>query len=79
MPTSIAAERAYVEVLALLPPQDTARNDMVERLAASVYKQGESARDAGLARDAVAHFARVATVAPQSAVRANANTTPLPR
>jgi cellulose synthase operon protein C len=66
------AERAYVEVLALLPAQDAARNDMVERLAASVYRQGERARDAGLARDAVAHFARVATVAPQSAVRANA-------
>jgi tetratricopeptide (TPR) repeat protein len=66
------AERGYVEVLALLPPQDAARKDMVERLAASVYKQGETARDAGSARDAVAHFARVATVAPQSAVRANA-------
>ena len=66
------AERAYVEVLALLPAQDAARNDMVERLAASVYKQGERARDAGQARDAVAHFARVATVAPQSAVRATA-------
>ena len=26
------AERAYVEVLALLPPQDAARNAMVERL-----------------------------------------------
>ena len=49
-----------------------ARNDLVERQAASIYKQGEQARSAGKARDAVAHFARVATVAPQSAVRATA-------
>jgi TolA-binding protein len=66
------AERSYVEVIALLPAQDAARTDMVERLAASVYKQGERARDAGQARDAVAHFNRVAAVAPQSAVRATA-------
>ena len=48
------------------------RADIVERLAASVYKQGEQARAAGHAREAVGHFDRVATVAPQSAVRATA-------
>jgi TolA-binding protein len=66
------AEGAYGEVLALLPAQDKARDEVVERLAASVYKQGERAREAGNARDAVGHFARVAAVAPQSAVRATA-------
>jgi TolA-binding protein len=66
------AEPAYGEVIALTPDKDPGRGELVERLAAAVYKQGEQARAAGQARDAVAHFARVATVAPQSAVRATA-------
>jgi len=66
------AERAYGEVLAFVPDKDAARGGLVERLAASIYKQGEQARAAGNARDAVDHFARVASVAPQSAVRATA-------
>jgi hypothetical protein len=59
-------------VLKLVPEKDPARTELVERQAASIYKQGEKARDAGQARDAVAHFARVGEVAPQSTVRANA-------
>ena len=66
------AELAYGEVLALTPDKDPARGELVERLAASVYKQGEQARAAGQPREAVGHFTRVATLAPQSAVRAAA-------
>jgi len=66
------SEKRYAEVLKLVPEKDAARNDLVERQAASIYKQGEKARDAGQTRDAVAHFARVGQVAPQSTVRANA-------
>jgi cellulose synthase operon protein C len=66
------AEKAYLEVLALTPEKDASRQELVERVAASVYKQGEQARAAGKLRDAVGHFNRVAVVAPQSAVRANA-------
>ena len=66
------AESSYAEVLKLTPEKDAARNDLVERQAASIYKQGELARTAGNARDAVGHFARVGTVAPQSTVRAAA-------
>lgn len=66
------AERAYGEVIALTPAADTGRAELVERLAASVYKQGEQARADGQARAAVAHFERVANVAPESAVRATA-------
>ena len=66
------AERAYAEVIALTAEKDAGRNELVERQAAAIYKQGEQARAAGQARDAVGHFARVATVAPQSAVRATA-------
>lgn len=66
------AEKAYGEVLAVTPPADKTRADLTERLAASVYKQGEQARAAGHGAEAVGHFNRVAAVAPQSTVRANA-------
>jgi outer membrane protein assembly factor BamD (BamD/ComL family) len=66
------AERRYGELLALVPAQDAARADLVERQAAAIYKQGESARSAGRNADAAAHFARVAAVAPGSTVSAHA-------
>lgn len=66
------AEKAYGEVLALTPEKDPRRNELVERLAASVYKQGEKAREDGKLREAVGHFERVAVVAPSSSVRVNA-------
>jgi TolA-binding protein len=66
------AEKAYAEVLALTPLNDRGRGDLTERLAASVYKQGELARAAGKPQDAIAHFNRVATLAPTSSVRAAA-------
>ncbi len=66
------AERAYGEVLALTPERDAARADLIERQAAAIYKQGEQARSAGKAREAVGHFERVASVAPASAIRATA-------
>ena len=67
------AEKAYAEVLAIAPANDPARAELTERLAASVYKQGEQARTAGDTRAAAATFARVALVAPTSAVRTNAD------
>lgn len=68
------AEWAYAEVLALLGERDAARADFVERQAAAIYKQGEAARSAGQAREAVAHFARIGALAlpAGSAVRAAA-------
>jgi TolA-binding protein len=66
------AEKAYGQVLALTPEKDAARNDLTERLAASIYKQGEQARAQNKLRDAVAHFNRVAEAAPTSSVRPNA-------
>jgi len=66
------SEQAYLQVLALTGERDAARNDLTERLAASVYKQGEAARAAGNRADAVNHFNRVAAVAPASSVRATA-------
>jgi cellulose synthase operon protein C len=66
------AERYYGEVIAITPDKDPAHADFVERLAAAVYQQGEQARAAGQAREAAGHFARVATLAPTSAVRITA-------
>lgn len=67
------AEKAYGEVLALAPATDVARQDLDERLAAAIYKQGERARDAGDLRAAAGHFARVAQAVPQAGIRANAD------
>ncbi|MBX3601379.1 MAG: tetratricopeptide repeat protein [Rubrivivax sp.] len=68
------AETAYAEVLALVGERDAARAEFTERQAAAIYKQGEAARSAGQARDAVGHFARIAALAlpAGSAVRATA-------
>ena len=66
------AEKGYGEVLRLTADKDAARSDLVERQAASIYKQGEKARAAGQEREAVGHFVRVGTAAPQSSVRATA-------
>jgi hypothetical protein len=59
-------------VLALAPANDPARGELTERLAASIYKQGEQARTAGDDRAAADNFARVAIAAPASTVRASA-------
>ena len=66
------AERGYGEVLALVPANDAQRGALVERLAASVYKQGEHAQAQGKLADAVAHFNRVGALAPGSTVAATA-------
>jgi tetratricopeptide (TPR) repeat protein len=66
------AEKAYGEVLALAPANDPARGELTERLAASIYKQGEQARTAGDHKAAAENFARVAVAAPGSAIRVNA-------
>jgi tetratricopeptide (TPR) repeat protein len=38
------AEQRYAQVLALTPPHDAARADLVERQAAAIYRQGEATR-----------------------------------
>ena len=68
----LQAEHAYTAVLARTAPNDPGRDRLTERLAASVYKQGEQARAQGQLRKAVQDFERVAVVAPSSPVRATA-------
>jgi len=66
------SERAYREALALTPANSPTRAALDERLAASVYKQGEQARAAGQMRAAADHFLRVGSAVPNSPIRANA-------
>jgi cellulose synthase operon protein C len=66
------AEDAYVQAMQYTPADDKERSVLNERLAASVYKQGEQSRSVGDLRGAVGHFTRVAAVAPTSAIRATA-------
>jgi len=66
------AEPAYMQARELAAGDDKMRADLSERLAASVYKQGEAKQKAGDASGAVEDYLRVARVAPDSKIRANA-------
>jgi tetratricopeptide (TPR) repeat protein len=62
------SEMAYQETLKLMPAKDPGRKDIVERLAATVYKQGEMAMTSGNQIGAAEQFLRVASVAPASKI-----------
>lgn len=68
----LQAEGAYRDALASSAVDDSMRRDLGERLAASLYKQGEQSRAAGDLRAAADTFLRAAGAAPQSHVRATA-------
>lgn len=69
----VQAESAYLTLRTLTPPADPSQNEISERIAAAVYKQGEQARSAGDLNAAVNHFNRVGQVAPASQYRATAD------
>ena len=66
------AEVAYAHVLDATPASDESRAALVENLAASIYKQGEQADQAGDFRAAANHFLRIRQSAPTSKIRAGA-------
>jgi tetratricopeptide (TPR) repeat protein len=66
------AEPAYIRARDLAGADDKLRADMTERLAATVYKQGEAKQKAGDNAGAVEDFLRVARVAPDSKIRSTA-------
>jgi TolA-binding protein len=68
----VEAEQAYVRVQGFLLPNDKDRSAIEERIAASIYKQAEAKQASGDANGAVDDFLRVAILAPNSKVRANA-------
>jgi len=67
------AEGAYGHAQALMAADDPERPVIVDRLAASIYKQGELRAKSGDNAAAVDDFLRVAALAPTSKVRANAD------
>ncbi len=66
------AEPAFVQARELAGTDEKMRTDLTERLAASVYKQGEAKLKAGDSDAAVEDFLRVSRVAPDSKIRTNA-------
>ena len=68
-----AAEQAYYSLRPLTPPDDAeAQDEIKERIASSIYKQGEQARDAGDLESAVGHFQRLGRAVPDSEFRETA-------
>jgi tetratricopeptide (TPR) repeat protein len=67
------AEAAYAHAQTLMPANDPERAAIVERLAASIYKQGEQRAKSGDNAAAVEDYLRVAALAPTSKVRSSAD------
>jgi TolA-binding protein len=67
------AETAYGHAQTLMPANDPERPVIVERLAASIYKQGEQKSKSGDSAAAVEDYLRVSALAPTSKVRSNAD------
>jgi TolA-binding protein len=67
------AEQAYYALRPFTPPEDIVANQEIkDRIASSIYKQGEQARDAGNLDTAVTHFRRLGQAVPDSSIRATA-------
>lgn len=67
-----ASESAYRTVLKQTPKSDKQYIALSDRLAASIYKQGEQERDKGAYLAAADYFMRVGTAVPNSTLRATA-------
>lgn len=68
-----AARQATASPGAIAAPAASARqSELDERLAAAIYRQGEAARAAGRAAEALGHFERVVAVSPGTSVAATA-------
>jgi len=68
------AEQAYYQLRPYTPADDAvALQEIKDRIASSIYKQGEQARDAGDLEMAVTHFQRLGQAVPDSDIRATAD------
>jgi TolA-binding protein len=68
-----AAEDSYYQLRTFTPADDAvASQEIKDRIASSIYKQGEQARDAGDLETAVTHFRRLGQAVPDSSIRATA-------
>jgi TolA-binding protein len=69
----LEAEAAYIRLRPLTPREDLqAAENIDQRIASSIYKQGEMARESGDLEAAVHHFMRVGQAVPGSSIRATA-------
>lgn len=69
-----AAEQSYYQLRPFIPVDDPeATQDIDERIASSIYKQGELAREMGFNEEAVGHFSRIGSVVPNSDIRETAD------
>ncbi len=67
------AETAYYKLRSYVPDEDQdAMHEINERIASSIYKQGELSREDGDFEAAIAHFTRLGQVVPDSAIRETA-------
>ncbi len=66
------AELAYRQVLARSGADDPQRGPWEDKLAASIYKQGEEEKAAGNLAGAAEHFLRISSAAPDSSVNVTA-------
>jgi TolA-binding protein len=66
------AEHAYASVLNLTPEDDESRPDVIDSLAASIYKQAEQANLLEDYRIAANHFLRIKELTPTSSIRTGA-------
>jgi tetratricopeptide (TPR) repeat protein len=63
------AEHAYTRVLEMTPDDDDSRQEVIDNLAAAIYKQAEQANLAEDYRSAADHFLRIGRTAPTSEIR----------
>ncbi len=69
----VVAENSYYSLRNYTPADDlVAGQEIKDRIASSIYKQGEQARDAGDLESAVTHFKRLGQVVPDSDIRSTA-------
>jgi len=69
----VEAEQAYYSLRPYTPNEDVeAQQEIKDRIASSIYKQGEQARDGGDLESAVAHFRRLGEAVPDSDIRVTA-------
>lgn len=67
------AESAYYSLRPFTPAEDfESQQEIKDRIASSIYKQGEQARDDGNLESAVAHFRRLGQAVPDSDIRVTA-------
>ena len=66
------SEKAYMQALQRVQAKQELKEPLKDRLAASVYKQGEASKKEGELESAVQHFLRVGKVVPDAKIRATA-------